>query len=319
MKENNMKKIPLIAVVGPTASGKTDLGIKLAQKYNGEIVSADSMQIYKGMPIASAVVTEEEMQGIPHHLIEFLDSDAAFTVADYVNLAKEKINEIYSKGKQPILVGGTGLYVNSLVDGISFADEEDDVLLREELRHELDTFGGEYMLQKLKAIDPITAEKLHPNNTRRILRALEVYQKTGVTFSQQNELSKQNVSIYDTVIIGITYHSREKLYDRINCRVDRMIENGLIDEAEKTLNLPVGVGAAQAIGHKEIHKYLKGDTTLSDAIETLKMQTRRYAKRQLTWFNRRTDIEWVYKDCEDVVKQATEIIERRRKLWENQR
>ena len=314
-----MKKIPLIAVVGPTASGKTELGIALAKKYNGEIVSADSMQIYKGMPIASAVVTKEEMQSIPHHLIEFLENNEAFTVADYVNLAKEKINEIYSRNKQPILVGGTGLYVNSLIDGITFASEEEDVSLREELKKELDAFGGEYMLKQLKNVDPQAAEKLHPNNTRRILRALEVYKKTGVTFSKQNELSKQNGSIYDTVIIGITYNSREKLYDRINMRVDKMIEKGLVKEAEKTLNLPVGVGAAQAIGHKEIHKYLNGETTLDNAIETLKMQTRRYAKRQLTWFNRRTDIEWVYKDSEDALSRAIEIIERRRTLWENQR
>lgn len=319
MKEKNMKKIPLIAVVGPTAAGKSDLGIKLAQKYNGEIVSADSMQIYKGIPIASAVVTNEEMQGIPHHLTQFLNIDTAFTVADYVNLAKDKINEIYFNGKQPILVGGTGLYVNSLVDGISFASEEENAALREELCYELDTFGGEYMLEKLRAVDPVTAEKLHPNNTRRILRALEVYKKTGITFSRQNELSKQNGSQYDTIMIGITYYSREKLYDRINKRVDKMIQNGLISEAEKTLNLPVGVGAAQAIGHKEIHKYLKGDATLNDSIETLKMQTRRYAKRQLTWFNRRTDIEWVYADNEDAMERATEIIERRRKPWENQR
>ncbi len=308
-----MKKIPLIAVVGPTASGKSDLAIELAKRYNGEIISADSMQIYKGMPIASAVVTKDEMQGIEHHLVEFLDNNETFSVADYVNLAKSKIYEIYSKGKQPILVGGTGLYVNSLVDGISFGDEDEDNSVRERLKGELETFGAGYMLEKLRTVDAKTAEKLHPNNTRRIIRALEVYKKTGITFSKQNELSKQGESPYDTVMIGITYKSREKLYDRINLRVERMIEKGLVAEAETTLALPSGVGAAQAIGHKEIHRFLKGETTLQEAIETLKVQTRHYAKRQLTWFRTRTDIEWIYADCEDTLSAAVEIIERRLK------
>lgn len=308
-----MKKIPLIVVVGPTASGKSDLSIKLAQKYNGEIVSADSMQIYKGMPIASAVVTKEEMQGIEHHLVEFLENDKTFSVADYVNLAKSKIDAIYSKGKQPILVGGTGLYVNSLVDGISFCDEDEDSSVRDRLKMELDAFGAEYMLEKLRAVDAETAEKLHPNNTRRIIRALEVYEKTGITFSKQNELSRQDESPYDTVIIGITYRSREKLYERINLRVEKMLEKGLVAEAETTLNLPSGIGAAQAIGHKEIHRFLKGEISLEEAVEILKVQTRHYAKRQLTWFRGRDDIEWIYADCEDTLDAAVEIIERRLK------
>ncbi len=308
-----MKKIPLIVVVGPTASGKSDLSIKLAQKYNGEIVSADSMQIYKGMPIASAVVTKEEMQGIEHHLVEFLENDKTFSVADYVNLAKSKIDAIYSKGKQPILVGGTGLYVNSLVDGISFCDEDEDSSVRDRLKMELDAFGAEYMLEKLRAVDAETAEKLHPNNTRRIIRALEVYEKMGITFSKQNELSRQDESPYDTVIIGITYRSREKLYERINLRVEKMLEKGLVAEAETMLNLPSGIGAAQAIGHKEIHRFLKGEISLEEAVEILKVQTRHYAKRQLTWFRGRDDIEWIYADCEDTLDAAVEIIERRLK------
>lgn len=308
------KKIPLICVVGPTASGKTRLGIELAKKYNGEIVSADSMQIYKGISIASAVATKTEMQGIPHHLLEFLEIDDAFSVADYVNLAKEKIIEIYSRGKQPILVGGTGLYVNSLVDGISFAEQKGDKKVLEELKKELECYGAEYMLNKLKEIDPETAKKLHPNNERRILRALEVYKTTGKTMTKQNELSKMGEPLFDTVMIGITYNDREKLYDRINLRVDKMLENSLLEEAKTTLSLKNGVGAAQAIGHKELHKYLKGEVTLEEAVETLKRETRRYAKRQLTWFRRREDINWVFADTEDVLKKASEIIDRRRHI-----
>lgn len=305
------KKIPLICVVGPTASGKTSLGIELAKRYNGEIVSADSMQIYKGISIASAAATQKEMQGIKHHLLEFLELTDAFSVADYVNLAKKTITDIYRRGKQPILVGGTGLYVNSLVDGIIFAEQEDNGKVREELEKELATFGAEYMLEKLNEIDPETAKKLHPNNSRRILRALEVYKTTGKTFSQQNELSKTGGSPFDTVIIGITYSDREKLYDRINLRVDKMLENSLLTEAKTTLSLKNGVGAAQAIGHKELHRYLLGETTLAEAVETLKRETRRYAKRQLTWFRRREDVNWVYADTQNVLEKAIEIIDRR--------
>lgn len=306
------KKIPLICVVGPTASGKTDLGIGLAKKYNGEIVSADSMQIYKGISVASAAATEQEMQGVKHHLLEFLELTDTFSVADYVNLAKKTIIDIYSRGKQPILVGGTGLYVNSLVDGITFSEQESDSALRKELEEELANFGGEYMLEKLSQIDPEAAKKLHPNNSRRILRALEVYKTTGKTFTQQNELSKTGDNPFDTVIIAITYEDREKLYERINLRVDKMLENSLLEEAKTTLSLKNGVGAAQAIGHKELHRYLLNETTLEDAVETLKRETRRYAKRQLTWFRKREDVNWVFADTENVLEKAIEIIDRRR-------
>lgn len=305
------KKIPLICVVGPTASGKTGLGIKLAKALNGEIVSADSMQIYKGISIASAAATNDEMQGVPHHLLEFLELGQEFSVADYVNLAKDKIIEIYSRGKQPILVGGTGLYVNSLVDGVEFVDEKSDTDTLFYLKKELEEYGAEYMLKKLAEIDPENAAKLHPNNTRRILRALEIYLTTGKTKTEQDILSKQNGTIFDTVMIGITYDDREKLYERINTRVDKMMQNGLLDEAKTTLDLTEGVGAAQAIGHKELHKYLKGSETLETSIETLKRETRRYAKRQLTWFRRREDVNWVYADKEDVLSSALKIIKQK--------
>lgn len=306
------KKIPLICVVGPTASGKTSLGIELAKAFNGEIVSADSMQIYKGIPIASAVATNDEMQGIPHHLLEFLKLEQSFSVADYVNLAKNKIIDIYSRGKQPILVGGTGLYVNSLVDGITFLEEKSDEEVLEGLKKELKDKGAEYMLQKLAEIDPENAAKLHPNNTRRILRSLEIFFTTGKTKTEQDKCSKENGTIFDTVMIGITYENREKLYERINRRVDIMLRNGLLEEAKSTLKLTKGVGAAQAIGHKELHKFLLGEATLDEAVENLKRETRRYAKRQLTWFRRREDINWVYADKENVLEKANEIIRKGR-------
>ncbi|MBQ7107026.1 MAG: tRNA (adenosine(37)-N6)-dimethylallyltransferase MiaA [Clostridia bacterium] len=301
-----MQKIPLIAVVGPTASGKTKLGIELAKAFDGEVVSADSMQVYKGISIASAAPTKEETEGIPHHLVEFLELGSEFSVADYVNLAKDKIKDIYNRGKMPILVGGTGLYVNSLIDGIEFSSQDNNLEIRNRLEKEMELLGAEEMLRRLSEIDRITASKLHPNNRRRILRALEVYETTGITFSAQNELSRVG-SEFDTLIFGVTYQDREKLYERINLRVDNMLSNGLLDEAKTTLDLPIGKGAMQAIGHKELHKFLRGEQTFDEAVETLKMQTRRYAKRQLTWFNRNQDIQWLYQDNEDVTAKAIQI------------
>lgn len=301
-----MQKIPLIAVVGPTASGKTKLGIELAKAFDGEVVSADSMQVYKGISIASAAPTKEETESIPHHLVEFLELGSEFSVADYVNLAKDKIKDIYNRGKMPILAGGTGLYVNSIVDGIEFSSQDNNLEIRNRLEKEMELLGAEEMLRRLSEIDSITASKLHPNNRRRILRALEVYETTGITFSAQNELSRVG-SEFDTLIFGVTYQDREKLYERINLRVDNMLSNGLLDEAKNTLDLPIGKGAMQAIGHKELHKFLRGEQTFDEAVETLKMQTRRYAKRQLTWFNRNQDIQWLYQDNEDVTAKAIQI------------
>ncbi len=308
-----MQRIPLIAVVGPTASGKTGLGIELALKYNGEVVSADSMQIYKGISIASAAPTKEETKGVRHHLIEFLGLADSFSVADYVNLADKTIIDIYSRGKQPILVGGTGLYVNSLVDGIEFTGVDTDYTLRKELQKEMDEIGAEEMLRRLAVFDRESAARLHPNNKRRIIRAFEVYKTTGITITEQNALSKQKGSKYDAVLIGITYADREALYNRINKRVDLMLEKGLLDEAKTTLTLDEGKGAMQAIGHKELHRYLKGEVSLDEAAETLKAETRHYAKRQLTWFNRREDVNWIYADREDVMEKAISIINRREK------
>ena len=300
-----MSGIKTVFIVGPTASGKTDLGIKLAKRLDGEIVSADSMQIYKNISIASAVPSEEEMDGIKHYLLEFLEPEREFSVADYVGLARNAVKEINSIGKLPIVVGGTGLYINSLADNIAFTDEPENSAVREELSKRFCEVGGEKMLAKLAEIDPRTAEKLHPSDKKRIIRAFEVYHLTGKTITEQKEISRTGDKIIDPCIIGITYRDREKLYERINRRVDIMLENGLEQEARQAYQRACG-GAFQAIGHKELFGYFKGDCTLEEADGSLKMQTRRYAKRQLTWFNKDKRIHWLYADEEKDMPAAAE-------------
>lgn len=291
--------IKAIFIVGPTASGKTKASIEIAKLFGGEIISADSMQIYKGIHVASAAPDEDEKQGIPHHLIEFLELNEEFSVADYVKLAREKIKEINSRGKLPVIVGGTGLYISSLLDNIEFTDHDVDQDLRSELEAKFDALGGEEMLRELSSFDPDSANRLHPNNRRRIIRAFEVYLQTGKTITEQNFLSKQNKSEIEPLIIGINFTDRQKLYDRINLRVDLMINNGLLDEAKSTYNMRNNKGAFQAIGHKELYDYFDGNLNLEQAVENLKMQTRRYAKRQLTWFKRVENVKWFYPDSED--------------------
>lgn len=300
-----MSGIKTVFIVGPTASGKTNLGIKLAKRLDGEIVSADSMQIYKNISVASAVPSEEEKDGIKHYLLEFLEPECGFSVADYVGLARNAVKEINSTGKLPIVVGGTGLYINSLADNIVFTDEPENSAVRGELSKLFCEVGGEKMLETLAEIDPRAAEKLHPSDKKRIIRAFEVYQLTGKTITEQKEISRTGDKIIDPCIIGITYRDREKLYERINLRVDTMLENGLEQEARQAYQRACG-GAFQAIGHKELFGYFKGDCTLGEAAESLKMQTRRYAKRQLTWFNKDKRIHWLYADEEKDMPAAAE-------------
>ncbi len=300
----------VIYVLGPTASGKTSLAVELALKFNAEVVSADSMQIYKGMSIASAAPKDNETKGVPHHLVEFLEFTDEFTAADYVNLAREKINEIHQRGKNCIVAGGTGLYLTSLIDNICFSEHEDNSSIRAELEKNLEEKGPEFMLDMLRSFDPDSAEKLHPNNKRRIIRAIEVYRLTGKTATELNILSKSNKSPYNQVVIGINYKSREKLYERINKRVDLMLCSGLLEEAKSFFNLKLGSGAAQAIGHKELAPFFRGEISLEEATENLKRATRRYAKRQMTWFNKQENINWIYADqTDDIVKAASKIIE----------
>ncbi len=302
-------KKKMIAVVGPTASGKTDLAIRLAKKYDGEIVSADSMQIYKGMEIASAKPTEEEMQGVPHHLMSFISPSDTFSVSDYVKLASEAIDDILSRGKLPILCGGSGLYIRSLIDNITFAPDVPDEKLREELNERYEKEGGEVLLKELEEFDPESAEKFSPNDGKRIIRAIEIYRSTGITMSEQISLSKLEPSPYDVTAIGLTFADRQHLYDRINTRVDEMLKRGLIEEAENFYSSEKSVTSSAAIGYKELKPYLDGRITLEAAAEKLKMESRRYAKRQITWFKRDEYINWIEVDeCEDVLAEAEKII-----------
>jgi tRNA dimethylallyltransferase len=260
------------------------------------------MQIYKGINIASAAPDESEKQGIPHHLIEFLDLCDQFSVADYVKLAREKIAEISSRGKLPIIIGGTGLYISSLIDNVEFIEQDADLELRSRLEQKFDTLGGEGMLLELRDFDPDSANRLHPNNRRRIIRAFEVYLQTGKTITEQNIISKQKKGEIDPLILGLNFTDRQKLYDRINLRVDLMLQNGLLSEAESTYQKRNNKGAFQAIGHKELYPYFDGELSLEYATENLKMQTRRYAKRQLTWFKKVPNVNWFYPDSQNVLE-----------------
>lgn len=294
-----MKKIPVIAVVGPTASGKTSLAVEIAKNFSGQVVSADSMQIYEKMNIATAKPTEEEMQGIIHHLIGFQPIDKKFSVAEYVSLAYECINNIYNAGALPVLAGGTGLYVDSLLNNIKFSKEEKNTEVREKLTALFDEKGAEYMLEKLRKIDPEAASKLHLNDKSRIIRALEIYELTGKTMTTQKELSRAEETPFEPLYIGINYRDRSVLYDRINKRVDIMLDNGLLDEAREFALLDPETTACQAIGYKELAPYIKGEKELSECVERLKIETRHYAKRQLTWFRKNENINWVYPDDYD--------------------
>ena len=291
-----MKKIPVIAVVGPTASGKTSLSIEIAKRFNGQVVSADSMQIYEKMNIATAKPTDDEMQGIPHHLIGFQPIDKKFSVAEYVDLANECIEKIHNAGDLPVIAGGTGLYIDSLLQNIQFSKEESNNEIRNKLTEMFQEKGAEYMLNWLREIDPKTASRLHLNDKSRIIRALEIYKLTGKTLTEQKVLSRLEESPYDVLYIGINYRDRNVLYDRINLRVDLMLKNGLLEEAEEFYNIPADKTACQAIGYKELAPYFRGDSTLEDCVEKLKLETRHYAKRQLTWFRKNENINWVYPD-----------------------
>lgn len=299
-----MEKIKVIAVVGPTASGKTSLAVHIAKAVGGEVVSADSMQIYKGMDIATAKPTAEEQEGVKHHLIDFVDPCESYSVAQYTEDAKNCIADIVSRGKVPIVAGGTGLYIDSLLDGIDFGFVPDNTEMREKLKKRLDDEGAAKLLSELRSIDPETAEKLHENNTGRIIRALEVYYLTGETISQQKIKSRQNGSIYDTLFIYIDFSDRQKLYDRIDRRVDIMLRSGLLDEAKKYISLGEETTAKQAIGYKELKPYFEGKCSLCEAADNLKKETRHYAKRQITWFKRREgmlrispDTDENFRDC----------------------
>ncbi len=305
------EKIPVLAVVGPTASGKTALGVQLAQIYHGEVVSADSMQIYQGMDIATAKPTPEEMAGVPHHLINLLPRDTLFNVADYVKLAEEAIAQITQRGHLPILVGGTGLYVASLLDHIQFAETKQDPALRQSLTAYAAEHGNAALHAKLEAVDPVAAAAIHPNNVVRVVRALEVTLCSDKPFSTQKAESRLRESPYRSCIIGLDYADRSVLYDRINRRVEQMVQNGLVEESYAVWKTNPEQTAANAIGYKELIPYFEGRDNLPACIEKLKQETRRYAKRQLTWFRKRDDVMWINM-CE--INNNKEILEKCKKM-----
>ncbi len=291
-----MEKIKIVAVVGPTASGKTKLGVHIAEKFGGEVVSGDSMQIYKSMDIATAKPSAVEMHSIPHHLIDFLSPQEKYSVASFCCDARVAVEGIISRGALPIIVGGTGLYIDSFLNNTSFLDGATDEAIRNELNKELADFGIERLYNELALKDPKAAEAIHINNTVRVLRALEVLRASGKTITEQAEKSHQNKTPYIPFYIGITYKDREKLYDRINSRVDLMLKNGLVEEARDFYMNNSSETAAAAIGYKELLPYINGEKELSVCVECLKQSTRRYAKRQLTWFKRNDNTHWLYAD-----------------------
>ncbi len=291
-----MQKIPVIAVVGATASGKTSLAVETAKRFDGEVVSADSMQIYKGMCIATAKPTPEEMQGVKHHLIDFLPVDEKYSVASFVRQAGDAIEDIYSRGKLPVVCGGTGLYIDSLLGNMTYEDEPDNSGIRKMLEKRRDENGIETIYEELAEIDPEYAASLHIHNEGRIIRALETYYLTGEKPSVRRARAVANESPYLPFYISIEYKNRENLYARIDKRVDRMLEDGLVEEARGYYALDKKCTASQAIGYKELAGYFKREITLEEAAENLKRATRRYAKRQLTWFRRNENIHRIYAD-----------------------
>lgn len=302
------EKIKLLAVVGPTASGKTSLAVELAHRINGEVVSCDSMQIYQGMTIATAAPTPEEQRGIPHHLVGIVEPDERFSVVEYVSRAREAIADIAGRGKPPVLCGGTGLYYNSLTDGIEFSEGAEIPGLREQLRQRAESEGGEVLLAELAQFDPETAARLAPADHKRIIRAIEVYRATGVTMTQHIAESRKRPSEYDTVAVGLFYRDRQRLYDRIDRRVDIMMEAGLLDETRRFFAADSSGTAVQAIGYKELKPFLDGQCTLEEAVESLKRATRRYAKRQISWFGRDDRIARLYMDEQNDTQAAADSV-----------
>ena len=282
-----IKKIPLLVICGPTASGKTALAIETAGRFGGEIVNADSMQIYKYMDIGTAKPTLEELAAAKHHLIGFVDPRESFSVADYVPLAHDTIYDIYSRGRLPILAGGTGLYITSVVNDVTFGAGDSDPKIREELNRLAEERGAEYLLGILSEFDPESAERLHPNNTRRIIRAIEFYRTTGKTISEHQRETRLTDSRYDPLMVMLDFE-RAVLYERINIRVDKMLAEGLTEEVKRLLEMGCTPDSQsmQGIGYKETVEYISGKISLEECAELIKMNTRRYAKRQLTWFRR---------------------------------
>lgn len=301
-------KKPLFILIGPTAIGKTELSIALAKQLNGEIISADSMQIYKHMDIGTAKASKEEMQGIEHYLIDEVSPDIEFSVSDFQDRSELYIDQILDKDKLPMVVGGTGLYINSLIYDLNFSVSVSNWELREFYENQALEYGNQYIHDKLKTVDPVSAERVHPNDIKRVIRALEVYEETGKPMSEYYKDFRKPSDKYNIVMIGLKM-DREKLYERINKRIDIMMDNGLVEEVKGLLDMGYSedLNSMQAIGYKEIISYLNGEYSLEEAIETLKRGSRRYAKRQITWFRKEPRVYWIdldeTRDKDDIVKE----------------
>ena len=304
----------VLCVVGPTACGKTKMGVLLAQKYNGEVVSIDSMQIYKGMTIGTAAPPAVETGGIPHHMVAVADPGDNWSVARFAEAADHCIQDILRRNKLPVLVGGTGLYLDAIIAGRNFAPGASGGTVRRELERELATGGIKPLLTQLQEVDPASAEKLHPSDTKRILRALEVYRESGKTISQHNAETQSLPKKYDPIYIGLAFRDREDMKALIDQRVDRMMEDGLPEEvrALRDAGVPRDSTALQAIGYKELLSALDGERTTAEAAEEIKLRSRQYAKRQLTWLRRNPDIHWIFWEKERnfaaALQIATEIL-----------
>ena len=280
-----------MVLIGPTAVGKTKMSIELAKAFNGEIISGDSMQIYRKMDIGTAKISSSEMEGIPHHLIDIKDPDESFSVAEFQELVRKKIIEISSRGKLPMIVGGTGLYIQSVLYDYHFSDAPSDEEFRINLEKLVEKEGSQYLHNQLVNIDPESAKKIHPHNVRRVIRALEVYHCTGKTMTDFKKRSNHEL-LYDAAMIGLTM-DREKLYGRINKRVDFMLQEGLMNEVESFYEQGLrDCQSIQAIGYKELYEFFDGSISFENAVENLKQNSRRYAKRQLTWFRNKMDVKW---------------------------
>ncbi|MDE7415666.1 MAG: tRNA (adenosine(37)-N6)-dimethylallyltransferase MiaA [Lachnospiraceae bacterium] len=288
---------PLIILTGPTAAGKTKLSIELAKTINGEIISADSMQVYKHMNIGSAKIRPEEMQGVKHYLVDILEPTEDFNIVLFQKYAKQAITEIYEKGKIPIIVGGTGFYIQSVLYDIDFQESDEDTALRTELEQLARDKGVEYLHNMLKACDPKAAQAIHANNVKRVIRAIEFYRQTGSKISEHNETEREKKSAYNSCYFVLT-DKRERLYEKIDQRVDRMMEAGLVNEVKQLMDMGCkrDSTAMQGLGYKEIISYLAGEITLEEAVYIIKRDTRHFAKRQLTWFRRERNVIWINKD-----------------------
>lgn len=304
----------LICICGPTASGKTALSVALAKQLHTEIISADSMQIYRGMDIGTAKPTVAEQQGIPHHLLDICEPNEPFSVACYVELADAAAQDILSRGMIPLIVGGTGLYMDALIECSTFSGDETDLSVRQKYQHIADTQGNLTVHALLAKVDPESAQRLHPNNLKRVIRALEVYEQTGMTIGELNRRHKRPEPKYNAVKIGVCPVERQTLYDRIDKRVDQMLSDGLLEETRGLLSRGMLTGtAAQAIGYKELLGFLEGKDSLDSCVQLLKQRSRNYAKRQLTWLKRDDSIHWIYynrhEDFSYVLQEATEYLQ----------